>query len=585
MVSFTAGSAMIMASDKDQLVVAEEHFETDEEEAASADKEELDTLLASSLHPPKFIVVENHSVEPGAPWGLWGFYSYSFASEVFAIVSASLFLPITLEQLARDNGYTLPGHEWPCSGSLKSASVGHPSASTSTSPLPHPSSTNSAASCEVKLLGAWLDTASFPLYVFSISVVLQALVVASLGDAADNPFMRKLLLIFFAAIGSLSGMLFFFLDSTSSTWSLSAVLSIIANVALGASGVCLNSFIPNLAKTTPKVLEAKSELITLSSPTEDDEHVKALISNATADISSNGVALGCGSGIMALCLSMLWITSHGGSTDSLRWAIGFSGIWWALFSIPAAFLLPPNRTSLFCHHIVNPFNPTKSCTRYFNMIRQYKQLKNTIRFLMAWFLLSDAFATLTSTSILFAKTTLEMSPSHLILIGVIVPTTGILGALLAPRIQKRLTYCAGLNGSLNMFKLLIAASCLVPCYVSITLIFGVPVLTTEAEMFVLAGVFGLFYGAFQSYARSVYAELIPPGQEAKWYALYSITDKSSSFFGPLVVGVIADYSHNIRYGFLFILVVLLLSFPILNGVDVPSGKLKAEEFSRSNPDK
>jgi hypothetical protein len=82
MVSFTAGSAMIMASDKDQLVVAEEHFETDEEEAASADKEELDTLLASSLHPPKFIVVENHSVEPGAPWGLWGFYSYSFASEV-----------------------------------------------------------------------------------------------------------------------------------------------------------------------------------------------------------------------------------------------------------------------------------------------------------------------------------------------------------------------------------------------------------------------------------------------------------------------------------------------------------------------
>jgi MFS-type transporter involved in bile tolerance (Atg22 family) len=56
-------------------------------------------------------------------------------------------------------------------------------------------------------------------------------------------FMRKLLLIFFAAIGSLSGMLFFFLDSTSSTWSLSAVLSIIANVALGASGVCLNSFV------------------------------------------------------------------------------------------------------------------------------------------------------------------------------------------------------------------------------------------------------------------------------------------------------------------------------------------------------
>jgi len=143
-----------------------------------------------------------------------------------------------------------------------------------------------------------------------------------------------------------------------------------------------------------------------------------------------------------------------------------------------------------------------------------------------------------------------------------------------------MVYCNGLNGSLNMLKLLIAASCLTPGYVTVALIFGVPVLTTEAEMFILAAVFGLFYGAFQSYARSVYAELIPPGQEAKWYALYSITDKSSSFFGPLVVGVIADSTHNIRFGYVFILGILLLSIPILSYVDVPSGKLKADEFSK-----
>lgn len=33
------------------------------------------------------------------------------------------------------------------------------------------------------------------------------------------------------------------------------------------------------------------------------------------------------------------------------------------------------------------------------------------------------------------------------------------------------------------------------------------------------------YGAFQGYARAFYAELIPPGEEARWYALFSITDK------------------------------------------------------------
>ncbi|KAA1122633.1 Autophagy protein 22 [Puccinia graminis f. sp. tritici] len=92
------------------------------------------------------------------------------------------------------------------------------------------------------------------------------------------------------------------------------------------------------------------------------------------------------------------------------------------------------------------------------MLKEYKQLKNTIRFLMAWFFLSD-----------------EMTSSHLILIGVIVPTTGIVGALVAPRIQQKLQYCSGLNGSLKMFKLLIGFSCLVPGYVSITLVFGIPV--------------------------------------------------------------------------------------------------------------
>lgn len=38
------------------------------------------------------------------------------------------------------------------------------------------------------------------------------------------------------------------------------------------------------------------------------------------------------------------------------------------------------------------------------------------------------------------------------------------------------------------------------------------------------------YGAFQGYARAFYAEIIPLGEETRWYALYSITDKVCSRF-------------------------------------------------------
>jgi UMF1 family MFS transporter len=127
-------------------------------------------------------------------------------------------------------------------------------------------------------------------------------------------------------------------------------------------------------------------------------------------------------------------------------------------------------------------------------------------------------------------------------------------------------------------------------------------LRVPAEMFVLAVYFGGLYGAFQSYARALYAEIIPPGEEARWYGLFSITDKvclpvstadwaiywsggsqqSSSFFGPLVVGLVADLTGNIRYAFLFLVLMLWAALPVLAGVDVERGRADARAWSSSH---
>ena len=110
------------------------------------------------------------------------------------------------------------------------------------------------------------------------------------------------------------------------------------------------------------------------------------------------------------------------------------------------------------------------------------------------------------------------------------------------------------------------------------------------------------YGAFQGYARAFYAELLPPGEEARWYGLFSITDKvrniflyvhpspidvdlcsfmksqSSSFIGPLVVGVIADLTGNIRYAFFFLVLMVWSAIPILMCVDVEKGRKDAQAY-------
>ncbi|KAL7278222.1 hypothetical protein ACG7TL_008197 [Trametes sanguinea] len=555
---------------------------------------------------------------------LRGWFSYAFASEVFVIVSLTLFLPICLEQFARDNGYLLPDKTQPC-----------------TAPVTSPATdVEEDARCVVKLGWLWIDSASFSLYVYSISVALQALTVISMGGIADHPPHRKKLLLAFAALGSASAILFLLIPSTSPVWPLVAPLAICANVGFGASIVALNAYIPTLAQGAQEVVAARAKLVQLlrgstgsAEPREsadeteefsgahqpllarpsdgdlsdDTRKVKAehdqVLSATTSRISSQGIALGYASGIVMLLLALIPVRAMQGSTNSLRLAIGLSGIWWALFTIPAAIWLPGAssvpQTSLAlagdneeADSVPNSVEePSWSMTREIGRAwkrlgqmlkwREIKRLRNTFVYLAAWFLLSDGFTTITSTALLFGKTTLHMPPSSLILIGALTPTAGILGSLIWPAIQRR----AGWS-NLRVLVVLVVMASAIPAYGCLGFLpvfregsvkFGG--LTTPAEMYVLAVYFGSVYGAFQGYARAFYAEFIPPGEEARWYALFSITDKSSSFVGPLIVGLIADTTGNIRYAFFFLVCMIWAAVPILMSVDVERGREDAQRYT------
>ncbi|KAI9566609.1 autophagy-related protein 22-like protein [Boletus coccyginus] len=539
---------------------------------------------------------------------LLGWLSYAFASEVFVVVSLTLFLPICLEQFARDNGFLDPDHTAPC------LSI---------------ESTPSGARCSVKLGWLWIDSASFSLYVYSMSVALQALTVISMGSIADRPTTRKPLLLMFGLLGASAAVLFLFLPSSSPLWILSALFAVCANVGFGASVVAMNAYLPALARESPEVVEAQMELDKTSGSVDvpalsidlDADHALtdldsvsapllggtppdhqsrarkayvAALSRATARISSQGIASGYVAGILLLLLALVPVTRMHGSTFSLRLAIGLSGVWWMLFSIPAALWLPGaprDRAHAFGADDKWTVGAEVGAAwkRLGVMLRwsQIKRLQHTFRYLAAWFLLSDGFTTITSTAILFGKTTLHMDASSLVLIGAITPASGILGSLVFPALQRRFGW-----SNLHVLVLLVLFVSFIPAYGCLGFVpfvrrMRVGGLTTPGEMFGLAVYFGYVsgppprfaYGAFQSYARASYAELIPPGEEARWYALFSITDKSSSFVGPLIVGLIADSTGNIRYAFFFLVVMVWLAVPVLWSVDVERGRIDAQTYS------
>lgn len=93
---------------------------------------------------------------------------------------------------------------------------------------------------------------------------------------------------------------------------------------------------------------------------------------------------------------------------------------------------------------------------------------------------------------LFGKTTLNMQPSALIIMGVIVPTSGILGSLLWPILQRRYGWT-----NLKVIVILVTMASAIPAYGCLGFLevfqgsatrFGG--LTTQGEMFGLAVYFG-----------------------------------------------------------------------------------------------
>jgi MFS transporter, UMF1 family len=104
-------------------------------------------------------------------------------------------------------------------------------------------------------------------------------------------------------------------------------------------------------------------------------------------------------------------------------------------------------------------------------------------------------------------------------------------------------------------------------------------LTDRGIVYPLGAIYGFVLGGVSSYCRAFFGELIPPGYEAAFYALYAITDKGSSVFGPAIVGAITDRYGEIRPAFVFLAVLIALPLPLMLLVDVDRGKADAYKMS------
>ena len=395
------------------------------------------------------------------------------------------------------------------------------------------SAAEAAGTTTVSFLGIPIAPDSFLPYCISISVGLQVLFLPILGAIADFSNLRKQLMRLFATIGAVATILLFFV--TGPLWWLGGVLFIIANLALGAAIIFYNAYLPDIAS-------------------EEERN----------NVSSYGFAMGyLGGGILlALNLAFFLFSEDIGVPEDLavRINLASAGIWWLGFSFITWARLRTPRAS---RSIPANENYAKLGFRQLRItLREIKNFPETIKFLLAYFLYNDGIQTVIAVTAIFAAAPLiqgglELELQTLTAVILMIQFVAFGGALL----WGRLANWIGAKQSI-IVSLVIWSGVVIYAYGGL---YG----ETRVTQFFILGIFiALVLGGSQAISRSLFSQMIPAGKEAEYYSFYEITERGTSWIGPLLFGLANQIFGSLRFGILSVIIFFIAGLIILPFVNV-----------------
>ena len=410
------------------------------------------------------------------------------------------------------------------------------------------SAAESAGTTTVPFMGIPVAPDSFLPYCISFSVGMQVLFLPILGAIADYSHLRKQMMRLFATIGAVATISMFLL--TGGFWWLGGVLFIIANLAFGAAIVFYNAYLPDIAS--------------------EEERDR---------VSSYGWAMGyLGGGILlALNLAFYLFSDRIGVPGDLavRINLASAGVWWLGFS----FITWARLRSRHASHSL-PANENYA-TIGFKQLRktlgEIKQFPETLKFLLAYFLYNDGIQTVIVISAIIAAAPiiqggLELEQETLTATILMNQFVAFGGALLWGRLAKSI----GAKQSI-IVSLVIWSGLVLYAYV------GLKSDNLALEFFILGIFIGVVLGGSQAISRSLFAQMIPDGREAEFYSFYEISERGTSWIGPLIFGLANQMFGSLRYGILsliFFFIAGLIILPFVK-VDKAIADVKKYDAARS----
>ena len=384
-------------------------------------------------------------------------------------------------------------------------------------------------------LGA-VTAKSLPTLCVSISVGAQVFLLPILGALGDYSDLKKRLMAVFCYIAVVANCLMFFVKDD--LYLLGGVLFIIANVGFGAALVFYNAFLPEIA-------------------TEDQ----------TDKVSSRGFAYGYLGGAILLVLNLVLVlrAEQLGISAGLavRLSLASAGIWWGGFALITFALLKsrPKKKSL-------PTGKGYISAGFSELVDTFKELRRlplTARYLLGYLLYNDGIQTVVFASSAFLEQELfpQGNPVFLLEIFLMVQFVAVAGALLF----ERLAYLIKTKNAI-IVSLVIWSGIVVYAYAF---------LNSVPEAWVMAAFIAIVLGGSQALSRSLFSRMIPEGKEASFFGLYEVSERGTSWMGPLLFSIVIARTGSYRLALLSLIFFFVVGLFVLWTTDTDRGIREAAE--------
>jgi UMF1 family MFS transporter len=202
--------------------------------------------------------------------------------------------------------------------------------------------------------------------------------------------------------------------------------------------------------------------------------------------------------------------------------------------------------------------------------KELRRLPLTLRYLLAYLIYNDGVQTVIFASSAFLEQELFPggNPVFLLEIFLMVQFFAVAGALLF----ERLAYLIKTKNAI-IVSLVIWSS---------IVIYANRFLDSVAEAWFMAVMIAIVLGGSQALSRSLFSKMIPAGKEASFFGLYEVSERGTSWIGPLLFSVVIARTGSYRMALLSLIFFFVVGLIVLLITDTDRGIREANAIPENS---